>query len=43
LSGEDGGDWTCVAVDRKTRQSAVAQGRTQLAAAEKAFKLLYTT
>jgi hypothetical protein len=41
LSGEDGGAWTCVAVDRKTRKSVVAQAPTQLAAAEKAFAKLY--
>jgi hypothetical protein len=36
LSGEDGEGWTTLAVDRETRRWAVAQDRTQLAAATRA-------
>ncbi len=38
LSGEDGGEWTVLAVDRASRAWAVAQGRTQKAAAEQAYR-----
>jgi len=41
LSGEDGGGWTVIAIDRPTREWAIAQRRSQLAAAEAAFALLY--
>jgi hypothetical protein len=41
LSGEDGGDWTCLAVDRATRRTAVAQGRRQIDAARAAHEALY--
>jgi catechol 2,3-dioxygenase-like lactoylglutathione lyase family enzyme len=41
LSDEDGGGWTVLAVERASRRTAVAQGRTQRAAAERAFELLY--
>jgi hypothetical protein len=41
LSAEDGPGWTVLAVDRATRRWAVGEGRTQLAAAEQAFKQLY--
>ena len=40
LSGEDGDDWTALAVDRRTRRWAVGQARTQLAAATRAVDLL---
>jgi hypothetical protein len=40
LSGEDGDGWTTLAVDRATRQWAVAQAPTQLAAASRAVDLL---
>jgi hypothetical protein len=40
LSGEDGESWTALAVDRRTRRWAVAQDRTQLAAATRAVDLL---
>jgi hypothetical protein len=40
LSGEDGEGWTVLAVDRPTRRWAVAQARTQLAAATRAVDLL---
>lgn len=41
LSDEDGGSWTTVAVDRTTRQWAVAQGRRQSDTAEEAYDALY--
>jgi hypothetical protein len=40
LSDEDGAGWTALAVDRPTRRWAVAQARTQLAAATRAVDLL---
>jgi len=40
LSDEDGGGWTALAVDRRTRRWAVGQARTQLAAATHAVDLL---
>ncbi len=43
LSGEDGGGWTTVAVDRETRRWAVAQDRRQLDAAREAYEHLYET
>jgi hypothetical protein len=41
LSGEDGEGWTCLAVDRATRRTAVAQGRRQIDAARAAHESLY--
>jgi hypothetical protein len=41
LSGEDGGGWTVLAVDRDTRRWAVGEARTQLEAASQAFERLY--
>lgn len=43
LSGEDGGGWTTVAVDRETRRWAVAQDRRQIDAAREAYEHLYET
>lgn len=43
LSDEDGRGWTSIAVDRATRQVAVAAARTQSEAAAAAFELLYPT
>jgi hypothetical protein len=40
LSGEDGGDWTVLAVDRATRRWAVAQARRQRDAAVAAYTSL---
>ena len=40
LSDEDGDGWTTPAVDRATRSRAVAQARTQPAAATRAVDLL---
>jgi hypothetical protein len=40
LSGEDGQGWTVVAVDRATREVAVAQARRQLDAAREAYTRL---
>jgi hypothetical protein len=41
LSDEDGRGWTVLAVDRATRQWAVAQASRQLDASEQAFAQLY--
>jgi hypothetical protein len=41
LSGEAGGDWTVLAVDRSTRRWAVGQGSRQLDAAQAAVERLY--
>ena len=41
LSGENGQDWTVLAVDRATRRWAVGEGRRQLEAARAAFDALY--
>jgi hypothetical protein len=41
LSDEGGRGWTCLAVDRATRRTAVAQGLRQLDAAQEAFERLY--
>ena len=41
LSDEDGKGWTVLAVDRASRRWAVAQARTQLEAAERAFDSVY--
>ena len=43
LSDEDGDGWTTIAVDRGTRQWAVAQGRRQTDTASEAYTSLYTT
>jgi hypothetical protein len=40
LSGEDGGGWTVIAVDRATREVAVAQARRQVDAAREAYTRL---
>jgi hypothetical protein len=42
LSGEDGHGWTVLAVDRRTRRWAVAEGERQLGAAREAFERLYS-
>jgi hypothetical protein len=41
LSDEDGPGWTTLAVDRATRQWAVAQCRRQADAASQAYGTLY--
>ena len=41
LSDEDGDGWTTIAVDRATRQWAVAQGFRQTDTAREAYKRLY--
>jgi hypothetical protein len=41
LSDEDGRGWTVLAVDRATRQWAVAQAARQLHAAREAYERLY--
>ncbi len=41
LSDEDGRGWTTFAVDRPTRQWAVAQSRRQTDAAQQAYEALY--
>ncbi len=41
LSGEDGQDWTTVAIDRSTREWAIAQRKGQRAAAAAAYRQLY--
>jgi hypothetical protein len=41
LSDEDGHGWTTVAVDRATRQWAVAQEARQSDSAHRAYELLY--
>ena len=41
LSGEDGGEWTTIAVDRATRQWAVAQEARQADASHRAYVSLY--
>jgi hypothetical protein len=43
LSDEDGAGWTTIAVDRATRQWAVAQAPVQSEAARAAFEGLYDT
>jgi hypothetical protein len=42
VSDEDGSGWTVIAIDRKTREWAVAQRRRQMDAAEMAYELLYS-
>lgn len=41
LSGEEGQDWTTLAIDRATREWSIAQRRSQRAAAEAAYAQLY--
>jgi len=41
LSDEDGAGWTVVAVERSTRRTAVAHGRTQADTAQRAYRELY--
>jgi hypothetical protein len=41
ISGEDGTGWTTLAIDRKSRQWAIAQRMSQRGAAECAYGLLY--
>jgi hypothetical protein len=41
LSDEDGPGWTVFAVERATRRTAIADGRTQSAAAQLAYRRLY--
>ena len=41
LSDEDGKGWTVMAVDRETRQWAVARDARQLSAASRAFDALH--
>ena len=41
VSGEDGKGWTTIAIDRGTREWAVAQRPSQGAAAQSAYGLLY--
>ena len=43
LSDEDGAGWTVVAVERSTRRTALAQGRTQADTAQRAYRGLYPT
>jgi hypothetical protein len=41
LSGEDGDEWTTIAVDRRSRRWAVAQDRRQVTTAREAYERLY--
>jgi hypothetical protein len=41
VSDEDGHGWTTIAIDRVSREWAVAQRTTQLAAAQAAYESLY--
>jgi hypothetical protein len=41
LSGEDGDEWTTIAVDRRSRRWAVAQDRRQATTAREAYERLY--
>jgi hypothetical protein len=41
ISGEDGPAWTTLAIDRATREWAIAQRRRQLDAAQAAMEMLY--
>jgi hypothetical protein len=43
LSDEDGRGWTTVAVDRSSREWAIAQRGRQLEAADAAYQLLYSS
>lgn len=42
VSAEDGHGWTTIALDRKTREWAVAQRTSQRNSAETAYSLLYS-
>jgi len=41
VSDEDGRGWTTIAIDRSTREWAIAQRGRQMDAAEAAYKFLY--
>jgi hypothetical protein len=41
LSDEEGDGWTVIAVERASRRTAVAQGRTQADTAQRAYRELY--
>ena len=41
LSNEDGQGWTCIAIDRPTREWSIAQRRAQTEAAKAAYNNLY--
>jgi hypothetical protein len=41
VSNEDGKGWTCIAIDRPTREWSIAQRRAQLEAAKAAYDNLY--
>jgi len=41
ISDEDGEGWTTLAIDRTTREWAIAQRRRQMDAAQTAYDLLY--
>jgi len=43
LSNEDGRGWTCIAIDRPTREWSIAQRRVQTEAATAAYGHLYET
>lgn len=43
ISHEDGEGWTTLAIDRPTREWAIAQRNRQLDSAETAYNLLYTS
>jgi hypothetical protein len=42
ISGEHGLGWTTLAIDRASREWAIAQRRRQMDAAQAAFELLYS-
>jgi hypothetical protein len=42
VSDEDGSGWTVLAIDRESRQWAVAQRKRQMDAAQAAYEILYT-
>ncbi|HTY49261.1 MAG TPA: hypothetical protein VMB48_06185 [Steroidobacteraceae bacterium] len=41
ISDEDGGGWTTLAIDRATREWAIARRGRQMESAEAAYRLLY--
>src|SRR5262245_12324607 len=41
ISNEDGHGWTTIAIDRKSREWSIAQRKSQMEAAQAAYKLLY--
>jgi hypothetical protein len=41
LSNEDGQGWTCIVIDRKSREWSIAQRRVQMEAATAAYGNLY--